>query len=232
MELPAHTGRSYDEIASKYADAVEVKPFTRLFERPAFLSQLPSVTGLNVLDAGCGPGWYSEFLLGEGTQVTACDFNEEFVRRTQERLSNKARVLQADLSKPLEFPGEAFDLIICSLVMHYLKYWRPALREFSRVLRRQGLLVLSTHHPFMDWQQFKTESYFGVDLVEDEWDVGKVTFFRRLLTLMSDDLEAAGFVTKRIHEPQPLAELESVDSALFERLRTNPYRLIVRARKG
>jgi len=69
-------------------------------------------------------------------------------------------------------------------------------------------------------------------LLEDEWDVGKVTFYRRPLTAMSEDLAEAGFVVKRLLEPQPLNTLQDVDPELFLRLSRNPWRLMVRAYKA
>jgi len=92
-------------------------------------------------------------------------------------------------------------------------------------------LVFSTHHPFMDWHEFQTESYFAIDLLEDEWDVGKVTFYRRPLTIMTRDLAEAGFVISQILEPEPLETLQDVDSELFSRLSKEPLRLMFKAHK-
>ena len=67
--------------------------------------------------------------------------------------------------------------------MHYMRDWRPALREMRRVLRPEGWLLFSTHHPAADAARFKTENYFATEHVVDHWDwVGRVEFFRRSLT--------------------------------------------------
>ena len=72
--------------------------------------------------------------------------------------------------------------------MHYLKAWRPAFLEFHRVLKPRGLLVFSTHHPFMDWKLHNREDYFKLEKLDDEWEnVGKVQYYRRPLTAMSGD---------------------------------------------
>jgi hypothetical protein len=51
---------AYEELAKPSAAPVDTKPHNAYYERPATLSLLPDVAGLNVLDAGCGPGAYSE----------------------------------------------------------------------------------------------------------------------------------------------------------------------------
>jgi SAM-dependent methyltransferase len=56
----------------------------------------------------------------------------------------------ADISVPLAFESGWFDVVAASLVLHYLHDWGPPLREFARILRLGGLLVLSTHHPTQD----------------------------------------------------------------------------------
>jgi hypothetical protein len=53
----------YDELAEAYAARVETKPHNAYYERPATLSLLPDVKGKRVLDAGCGPGVYTGWLV-------------------------------------------------------------------------------------------------------------------------------------------------------------------------
>ena len=230
--MTEHTGASYQGIAGKYAATVDTKPWNAYYERPAVLSLLPALASANVLDVGCGSGWYAEYLLSCGARVTAFDLNAEFVALTQLRVGTRARVLQADLACPLDFAknGE-FDVVICPLVLHYLKDWQPALCEFHRVLKPHGVLVFSTHHPFMDWQHFNTEDSFAIALLEHEWEIGKEQFYRRPLTAISEALDAAGFYIERVLEPQPTEAFRQVHPEGYERLTKNPWFLVIRARR-
>ena len=230
--MTEHTGACYETIASNYAQTVDTKPWNAYYERPAVISLLPPLANTRVLDVGCGSGWYAEYLLEQGAVVTAFDLNAEFVALTQARVGARARVLQADLAQALDFAqDEEFDLAVCPLVMHYLKEWRPAFSEIRRVLKPQGILVFSTHHPFMDWKLFNREDYFALEKLEDEWKVGKVEYYRRPLTAMSDDLDAAGFYIERLLEPQPTEAFKFADIEGYERLMKNPWFLVIRARK-
>jgi SAM-dependent methyltransferase len=185
-----------------------------------------------VLDVGCGSGWYAEYLLSRGATVTAFDLNSEFVNLTRSRVGDRAQVLQADLAGPLEFAGDGeFDVVISPLVLHYLKDWQPAFQEFHRILKPHGALVFSTHHPFMDWKLFNKENYFAIELLEDEWDIGKVSFYRRPLTTISQDLDSAGFFIERLLEPMPTEDFRRAHPEGYERLTQNPWFLFVRARK-
>lgn len=231
-QSPKHTGACYEGKARKYAESVDARPWNACYERPALISLLPPLANARVLDAGCGPGWYAEHLVNHGATLTAFDYNAEFVELTRLRAGKNAQVLQADLAKPLDFaPDGEFDLVVCPLAMHYLKEWQPTFREFYRVLKSHGVLVFSTHHPFMDWTFFKRENYFAIELLEDEWDIGKVEFYRRPLTAMSEDLESAGFFIERLLEPQPAEEFRRVNPEEYQRLTKNPLFLFIRARK-
>lgn len=231
--MTEHTGASYEGKAQKYAQTVDTKPWNAYYERPAVLSLLPPLENANVLDVGCGSGWYAEYLIGRGATVTAFDLNPEFVALTQSRVGQRATVLQANLAQPLDFASDGeFDVVVCPLVMHYLKDWKPAFREFYRILKPHGALVFSTHHPFNDWKLFNKEDYFAVELVEDEWeDIGKVTFYRRPLTVISQDLASAGFLIERLLEPQPTEGFRRVNPAGYERLSKNPWFIAIRAVK-
>ena len=84
--MTQHTGASYDGIAGKYAETVDVKPWNAYYERPAVISLLPSLINVKALDAGCGSGWYAEQLLSREATVTAFDLNSEFVALTRSRV--------------------------------------------------------------------------------------------------------------------------------------------------
>lgn len=226
------TGSCYEAVAATYAKGQDTQPWNVHYERPGLLSLLPSLEGLDVLDAGCGPGWYAEYLLEQGCAVTAIDLNEHFVSLTKERVGQRATVIQADLSEPLAFAADgAYDLIIAPLVLHYIRDWQPTLKEFHRVLKPSGQLVFSTHHPFMDFTLYEVDNYFGNQYIEDEWKIGTMRYFRRPLTKISEDLEVAGFLIERLLEPMPTEAFREVHPKAYERLSKNPWFLFVRAMK-
>ena len=228
-----HTGDSYDAIARRYAAVIDDKPFNAHYERPAVFSMLPPAKGTTVLDAACGPGWYSEQLAEMGASVTSIDLNAEFVEMAKKRLGPRAEVLRADLTQPLPLAAARFDLVLCTLALHYLEDWAPPLKEFHRVLKEDGALVFSIHHPFMAWKLFDRPDYFATEVVEDEWpDIGRLRFYRHSLTTVFEALAAASFVVERLLEPRPTEAFREVDPKNYEKLMTNPWFLIVRARKA
>src|SRR5687768_7562637 len=192
---------SYDSIAAEYATKVDNAPYNALYERPAMLSMLPPVQGLRILDAGCGSGWYSEQLLARGAIVEAIDASEAMVAHARTRfeslppeVSRRINVQSASLSDVLPFESEFFSGVVSPLVLHYLADWRPALREIRRVLRDDGWLLFSTHHPAADAVLFKPADYFATELVHDHWEwAGDVSFYRRSFTEIFASLHESGF---------------------------------------
>ncbi len=232
--MTKHTGSSYEGKAEKYAKKVDRSPWNVHYERPAVLSLLPSLKGSKILDVGCGSGWYAEYLASCGAIVTGFDLSAEFVALTKSRVGPRATVLQANLAEPLDFAADGeFDVVVCPLVMHYLEDWKAAFCEFYRVLKPEGVLVFSTHHPFNDWKLFNKEDYFAIELLEDEWkDVGKVAFYRRPLTSMSKDLASTGFLVEQILEPQPTKDFQRVDPNGYDLVSKTPWFIVIRAVKG
>src|SRR5258706_3818833 len=137
--------------------------YTAHYDRPAVLAALGPVSGLHVLDAGCGPGLYTTELLDRGGEVTAFDASPVMVELARAQVAGRARVDRAVLGEPLPYPGGAFDLIVCALAIHYADDRGAAFAEFFRLLRPGGALVVSTQHPVMDWLR-KGGSYFDVTL--------------------------------------------------------------------
>ncbi|MGY8661626.1 methyltransferase domain-containing protein [Bradyrhizobium sp. UFLA05-109] len=223
----------YDEIASRYAAGIDERPWNALYERPTTLGLLPDVRGKDVLDAGCGHGWYADWLVRNGARVVAVDCSLEMVKLAAERLSSRARVVQGNVSNLRDvLPGETFDLVISSLVLHYLADLTMTFREWSRLLRPGGLLVFSTHHP-VHQANLLDSGYLWSGLIEEEWGwLGeKMRYYQRPLRDLTEPLTAAGFVIERISEPTPSEALKAIDPKGYERLRRLPAFIFVRARK-
>lgn len=227
---------AYETMAEYYFREVDRKPFNADYERPATLSLLPDVNGRKVLDAGCAAGWYTEWLIRHGANVTAIDFSPAMIRMTRQRVGDKAEVIQADLNEPLDFlEDQSFDLILSSLTLHYLKDWQPVMNEFRRILKPGGNFVFSVHHPFMDFTYFNRENYFLTELLEDEWGTTmgkvKVQFYRRPIQAILSPVLDAGFVIEKVLEPMPTKAFELAQPTIYERLTKRPQFFFVKARK-
>ncbi len=229
---------AYDQMAEVYAAQVDTKPHNAYYERPATLSLLPEVRGKRVLDAGCGPGVYAEWLVAHGAKLVAIDANRKMVQLAKKRLAGKAQVLRANLEQPLDFLADGtFDVVISPLVMDYVKAWQPVFQEFHRVLLPGGCLVFSIGHPFDDYDRYRqTSNYFTVELVEFTWTgFGipiNVPSYRRPLGEAINPLLKAGFTLDRILEPLPTPEFKEKDPLDYEKLSRSPGFLCLRAIKG
>ncbi|MCH8877784.1 MAG: methyltransferase domain-containing protein [Chloroflexi bacterium] len=99
--------QAHEALAESYAKLIDTKADNALCERPATLSLLPDVKGKQVLDAGCGPGVYSELLVRRGAEVIAIDVSPAMVELAKARLGERVRVLQVNLEEPLTFAGQS-----------------------------------------------------------------------------------------------------------------------------
>ena len=205
-DLSAYARDEYDRIADVYASVTDDNLANEHFERPVLRSLLPPVDGMDVLDAGCAAGHHSAWLADHGARITAIDLSPRMVERTQRLLGSRGEARVHDLREPLTFLGDdAIDVVVCSLTIHYLDDLLAPLREFHRVLRPDGSLVLSTHHPFIDWEWAGYEGYYETGVVEDRWDSFGATmrFRRRTMEELMRALEDAGFLIRRYREPRP-----------------------------
>lgn len=219
----------YDAMAAAYA--AEQGAYNSFYERPAMLRLLGDVAGLDVLDAGCGAGPLTLELCQAGASVVGLDVSPAMVAIARERLGARATFHVADLSHALPLDDSSCHLVVSSLALHYLEHWTPTLKEFRRVLRPGGQIVLSTHHPTMDWKRLRPDDYFAKVQITETWERDgtpfDVTFWRRPLQTMSAEIEAAGLVIKRIDEPMPTTAMAGADPESDAYLRTNPHFLFL-----
>jgi SAM-dependent methyltransferase len=228
---------SYDEMAKYYGgDFVDSKPWNAYYERPATISLLSDIKNKKILDLGCAGGWYTNYLLENDADVMAVDVNINMVNETKRRIQNKCPVIQADINNGFKFiHANTFYIVLASLVLHYIKNIEAAFFEINRILKINGILVFSTHHPLMEFVYFKRENYLGIELLDDEWNMEnekvKIQFYRRPLSKLLQPLIEKGFIIENILEPIPTKEFNEKLPEVYERLLKRPNFLHIKARK-
>lgn len=99
----------------------------------------------HILDAGCGNGRYTRFLLKHSDAdafITGFDLSQRMLKRSRRRLkSRRVSQVAADLTR-LPYPDDYFDAVVCGWVLEHLPDPRPGLSELARVMKSGGKLLL------------------------------------------------------------------------------------------
>ena len=102
--------------------------------------------GALVLDAGCGAGHTSLAFAPRAARVIACDFTgamlEQAETLAQERGVHNIETQLADV-EDLPFPARKFDLVVTRYSAHHWPRPQRALREFRRLLKDDGIFLIS-----------------------------------------------------------------------------------------
>lgn len=99
---------------------------------------------MKILDAGCGPGFFSIILSQAGHQVTGVDGAAEMVRQARKKAKSYGvhpAFLEMDCND-LQFPDNTFDLVISRNVTHTLLDHSRVYGEWKRVLKPGGKLLI------------------------------------------------------------------------------------------
>jgi len=98
-----------------------------------------------ILDVGSGAGQIIRHLLATSrpdTEVVGFDLSWEMLKRARERLRSDRPVFVAADMRALPFRDSSFDCVTCGYVLEYLPDPVDGLREFARVLRPGGIILL------------------------------------------------------------------------------------------
>jgi SAM-dependent methyltransferase len=100
--------------------------------------------GRRVLDAGCGAGYGAEVLNQAGAEsVVGVDISEAAVLLARSAVSDGVTCELGDVTA-LTHPDDSFDLVVCFEVIEHVADPERVLDELRRVLRSDGLLLLSS----------------------------------------------------------------------------------------
>lgn len=135
---------AHDRLGESFAEALSDYDTQRRVEVliDTFLPD-DAVRGRRALDVGCGLGFFSARLAERGADVTACDLGSSMVAATRQRVGCRAVV--ADAMRLADyFEPASFDLVVSSECIEHTPDPSEALRQMATVLKRGGLLSVST----------------------------------------------------------------------------------------
>lgn len=93
---------------------------------------------IKVLDVGAGHGAFSKKLYELGYDVSACDLFPEIF------YFDKIECRKSDLTKPLPYKDNTFDVIVALEVMEHILDHEIFFQEAQRILKPSGKLFIST----------------------------------------------------------------------------------------
>lgn len=97
----------------------------------------------SILELGAGQAQDSRYFAQQGYNVTATDLSAHALELAKHKSADSITFQQVDLSQPLPFANESFDVVYAHLSLHYFDSTTTAklFAEIKRVLRPGGVLA-------------------------------------------------------------------------------------------
>ncbi len=126
-------------------EVAEPEPFYTALagEAAADLDRRHGLRGAEVLDLGCGPGYYTSALRDAGARVVGLDMDTDGWEGTSGLVHGDATALP--------FPASGFDGVFCSNLLEHVADTGGVLAEIERVLRPGGWVYLSWTNWYSPW---------------------------------------------------------------------------------
>lgn len=122
--------------SAKASHGISGEPIYRIVL--VFINEIMS--DCDLLEFGAGTGNLIKKISATGFRgnITATD-----IQSRPEQLPDQVKWIQTDLNYPIDVPGSSFDLIVSTEVIEHLENPRAVFREFYRMLRPGGQLIVT-----------------------------------------------------------------------------------------
>jgi malonyl-CoA O-methyltransferase len=103
----------------------------------------------DTLEIGCGTGLNTQHLVAVSRSVMAVDFSLGMLERARANIAaTNVNFQQLDLQQAWSIANDAFDLVVCTLVLEHIADLTHVFQETARILRSRGEFFFCELHPF------------------------------------------------------------------------------------
>ena len=135
---------------------------------------LPELKNRKVLDVGCGNGKDIKFLESLGSSdVYGIDVSKFMIFEAEKIVKKPQNLVVGNIEKT-SFTDNFFDVVIGRFSFHYLTKFDKVYQELSRIIKKNGLLILVVQHPFRDLNYQKNKLYGKQEIIKIELYNNKV----------------------------------------------------------
>lgn len=205
---------------------------------------LPDFKGKRMLDLGCGYGWHSIYAMENGaSSVVGIDISQNMLKVAKEKTHFSEVEYICGAIEDMDFKEESFDIVLSSLVFHYIKDYKELIEKINKVLKPNGILIFTVEHPVFtaygtqDWYydnnkeilHFPVDNYYYEGKRIANFLGEDVVKYHRTITTYLNTLLINNFNINQIIEPQPSEEMLDILGMKDEMRR--PMMLIISAIK-
>ena len=110
---------------------------------------------LRVADIACNTGELGRMWAKEGHKVYGIDINEPLLDIAKQRAAKEGVTIEYTLGSATDLPweDESMDICVVPELLEHVVEWRKCLDEFTRILKPNGLLYISTTNKLCPKQQ-------------------------------------------------------------------------------
>jgi len=161
---PREVADRYDEWAQKYDDDLA----SWSYRAPTVVAETVVTRhpeAGSVLDVGCGTGLVGRALRAQGFagRILGLDISQASLEMARQTGAYDS-LAPADLQQRLAFDDDSVDAVVCVGVMTYLPQVEAVWREFARVVRPRGVVVVTQREDLWDSRECQSV----VDRLQDE----------------------------------------------------------------
>jgi len=240
-----HNKKQYNIHARDWQEQMKTNVGHKYLEKPAMQRQLPNdLSGKDVLCVGVGLGdEISDIQRGNPNKIVSIDISDKLLKIAREKHPD-VKFKKLNMMKAADgLSQESFDIIYSSLAFHYAKDWDALLEQMYTILRPDGIILISTHHPGY-WDKNATGNKYtnerGITLTEHTGtlpgDIEIIYYNHPNTKSINDSFRVAGFSIQKSFAPsvidvEDIGKLKEDYNSLKDKNSNSPLFYIVKAKK-
>ncbi|UHA76099.1 class I SAM-dependent methyltransferase [Paenibacillus sp. 481] len=206
---------------------------------------IPELRNKHVLDLGCGYGWHCRYAREQGaSSVIGVDISAKMLQKARE-LNDDTSISYIQMPiEDIHFPDSPFDVVISSLVFHYIQSFDTICKKVYDCLKPGGTFVFSVEHPIFtarseqDWVvddqgnrlHWPVDNYQVEGIRETTFLAADVVKYHRTISTYMNDVIRSGFRIQTVQESEPSDEMLKLVPEMKDELR-RPMFLMISAQK-